>query len=103
MVKRRKEEDIAGILEFAGRTSEDPEFLEWLAQARGEKVRLIPVDPSNTKFSITACDRVLAQGDLRAAQHELPEFPGEDSKEICRRYLSQLESLVAECHEKFAP
>ncbi|MEA2776987.1 MAG: hypothetical protein QOF90_2393, partial [Acetobacteraceae bacterium] len=26
MVKRRKEEDIAGILEFDGRRAEDPEF-----------------------------------------------------------------------------
>src|ERR1700756_1164099 len=31
VVKRRKEEDIAGILEFEGRSSQDPEFLEWLA------------------------------------------------------------------------
>ena len=31
MVKRRKEEDIAGILEFDGRGAEDPEFQEWLA------------------------------------------------------------------------
>ena len=31
MVKRRKEVEIAGILEFDGRTSEDPEVVEWLA------------------------------------------------------------------------
>jgi hypothetical protein len=43
MVKRRKEEDIAGILEFDGRSSEDPEFQEWLAdhQSRnGGKIRV---------------------------------------------------------------
>ena len=43
MVKRRKEEEIAGILEFEGRTSEEPEFLEWLADHRtrnGGKVRV---------------------------------------------------------------
>ena len=27
MVKRRKEEEIVGVLEFAGRTSEDPEVM----------------------------------------------------------------------------
>lgn len=32
MVKRRKEDDPAGVLEFEGRTAEDPEFLEWLAE-----------------------------------------------------------------------
>ena len=32
MVKRRKQEDIAGVLEFEGRTSEDPEVIAWLAE-----------------------------------------------------------------------
>jgi hypothetical protein len=43
VVKRRKEEDIAGILEFAGRTSEDPEFQEWMADHKarnGGKIRV---------------------------------------------------------------
>lgn len=43
MVKRRKEEEIVGVLEFEGRTSEDPEFVEWLADHRarnGGKVRV---------------------------------------------------------------
>jgi hypothetical protein len=43
MVKRRKEEEIAGILEFEGRTSEDPAFLEWLADHKtrnGGKIRI---------------------------------------------------------------
>ncbi len=43
MVKRRKEEDPAGIIEFEGRTEEDPEVKEWLADHRsrnGGKVRL---------------------------------------------------------------
>jgi hypothetical protein len=43
MVKRRKEEDIAGVLEFEGRTSEDPEVLEWLADHKarnGGKIRV---------------------------------------------------------------
>lgn len=43
MVKRRKEEDIAGILEFEGRSSQDPEFQEWLADHKarnGGKIRV---------------------------------------------------------------
>jgi erythromycin esterase-like protein len=43
MVKRRKEDDIAGVLEFAGRTDKDPEFLEWMADHKarnGGKLRI---------------------------------------------------------------
>ena len=43
MVKRTKVEDIAGVLEFAGRTKEDPEFLQWLEEHRtrnGGKLRV---------------------------------------------------------------
>lgn len=43
MVKRRKQEEIAGILEFAGRTSEDPEFKDWMADHKsrnGGKLRV---------------------------------------------------------------
>jgi hypothetical protein len=37
MVKRRKQEDIAGVLEFEGRTSEDPEVIAWLAEHKARK------------------------------------------------------------------
>ncbi len=37
MVKRRKQEDIAGVLEFEGRTSEDPEIVAWLAEHKARK------------------------------------------------------------------
>ena len=37
MVKRRKQEDIAGVLEFEGRTSEDPEVMAWLAEHKARK------------------------------------------------------------------
>lgn len=43
MVKRRKEEEVVGVLEFEQRTSEDPEFVEWLADHRarnGGKIRV---------------------------------------------------------------
>ena len=37
MVRRTKHEEIAGILEFDGRTDQDPEFLSWLADHRDRK------------------------------------------------------------------
>ena len=37
MVKRVKEEDLAGALEFEGKTVEDPEFADWLAEHRARK------------------------------------------------------------------
>ena len=43
MVKRRREEEIAGVLEFEGRTGEDPELMEWLADHKarnGGKIRV---------------------------------------------------------------
>ncbi|WP_158745772.1 hypothetical protein [Acidisphaera sp. L21] len=43
MVRRHKQEEIAGVLEFAGRTSEDPEFVGWMADHRarnGGKIRV---------------------------------------------------------------
>ncbi len=43
MVKRRKEEQSAGVLEFKGRSSEDPEFIGWLAEhkaGKGGKIRV---------------------------------------------------------------
>ena len=43
MIKRRKEEDVAGILEFDGLSSDDPELLEWVADHKarnGGKIRI---------------------------------------------------------------
>ncbi|HEY8609792.1 MAG TPA: hypothetical protein VIL69_00710 [Roseomonas sp.] len=43
MVKRRKEEEIAGVLEFEGHTREDPQFKEWMEDHRsrnGGKIRV---------------------------------------------------------------
>jgi hypothetical protein len=37
MVKRVKQEDIAGVLEFEGRTAEDPEFKAWMEDHRAIK------------------------------------------------------------------
>ena len=43
MVKRRVEEQIAGVLEFEGRGPQDPEFIQWLAthkERNGGKIRV---------------------------------------------------------------
>lgn len=43
MVKRVKQEDMAGVLEFAGRSSNDAEFKEWMEDHKagnGGKVRV---------------------------------------------------------------
>ena len=43
MVKRRTDEDIAGVLEFEGLTREDPQLAGWLAEHRdrnGGKIRV---------------------------------------------------------------
>jgi hypothetical protein len=43
MVKRHREEEIVGVLEFEGRTSEDPEVMKWLAEHKagnGGKIRV---------------------------------------------------------------
>ena len=43
MVKRRRDEDIAGVLEFVGREGDDAEFLDWLAEHKarnGGKIRV---------------------------------------------------------------
>ena len=37
MVKRVKQEDMAGVLEFEGRTSDDPEFKAWMEDHRARK------------------------------------------------------------------
>ena len=43
MVKRRNEEEIVGVLEFEGRTGEDSEVMNWLAEHKarnGGKIRV---------------------------------------------------------------
>lgn len=48
MVKRRKQEDIAGVLEFAGRTSEDPVIVAWLAEHKARKGGKVRVSQGGT-------------------------------------------------------
>ena len=48
MVKRRKQEDIAGVLEFAGRTSDDPVIVAWLAEHKARKGGKVRVSQGGT-------------------------------------------------------
>ena len=48
MVKRRKQEKIAGVLEFEGRTSEDPEVVAWLAEHKARKGGKVRVSQGGT-------------------------------------------------------
>lgn len=52
MVKRRKQEDIAGVLEFEGRTSEDPEIMAWLAEHKARKGGKIRVSQGGTGMRV---------------------------------------------------
>jgi hypothetical protein len=53
MVKRRREEDIAGVLEFAGRAGDDPEFLDWLADHKARNGGKVGVSQGAKGYS---CD-----------------------------------------------
>ncbi|HQT79627.1 MAG TPA: hypothetical protein PLD10_21505 [Rhodopila sp.] len=48
MVKRRKEEEIVGVLEFEGRTMEDPEVMQWLAEHKAQNGGKIRVSRGST-------------------------------------------------------
>ena len=48
MVKRRKEEEIVGVLELEGRTSEDPEVMSWLAEHKAQNGGKIRVSRGST-------------------------------------------------------
>ena len=45
MVMRRKEEEIVGVLEFEGKTSEDPEVMEMAGRAQGAEWGEDPGEP----------------------------------------------------------
>ena len=80
-----------------------PKVLAFLEAGAVGQVRLEPIDPTNTVFSVKVDGEVLAKAHLKTSEHVLPEFQGRDSKDICREYLSELERLVSECQAKFKP
>ena len=64
MVKRRKEEEIVGVLEFEGRTSEDPEVMKWLAEHKAQNGGKIRVSRGSTGVRVAfskAADMALWQ------------------------------------------
>ena len=57
MVKRRKDVDVAGVLEFKGRSSDDPEFIAWLAEHKGAKGGKIRVAQGGTGVRVMFSDK----------------------------------------------
>ena len=69
MVKRRKQEDIAGVLEFEGRTSEDPEIVAWLAEHKARKGGKVRVSHGGTGVRVMFSEKAdLALWEARAEQ-----------------------------------
>lgn len=56
MVKRRKEEETAGVLEFKGMASEDPHFTDWLADHKTAKRGKIRVAQGGTGVRVMFSD-----------------------------------------------
>ncbi len=69
MVKRRKQEDIAGVLEFEGRTSEDPEVVAWLAEHKARKGGKVRVSQGGTGVRVMFSEKAdMALWEARAKQ-----------------------------------
>ena len=69
MVKRRKQEDIAGVLEFEGRTSEDPDVVAWLAEHKAKKGGKIRVSQGGTGVRVMFNEKAdMASWQARAEQ-----------------------------------
>lgn len=69
MVKRRKQEDVAGVLEFEGRTSEDPELVAWLAEHKARKGGKIRVSQGGTGARVMFSEKAdMASWQARAEQ-----------------------------------
>lgn len=80
-----------------------PKVMAYLQGGATGQVHLEPIDLSNTVFLIKQDNEILARAYLNSAEHELPEFRGRDSKDVCREYLNELEDLVNQCLVKFNP
>lgn len=79
-----------------------PEVEQALRPGTGTQIHIVPTDETNTEANLVAGNRILAKGRIEHVEHEVPEFAGSDSKDICRQYLQELEALVAECEARFA-
>ncbi|PCI52974.1 MAG: hypothetical protein COB36_14035 [Alphaproteobacteria bacterium] len=78
-----------------------PEGRRFLTEGALGDVRLEPFDDTNTIFTVKQGDTILGKARLKAAEHLLPEFGGQDLKNVCREYLTELEELVQKCLAKF--
>ena len=69
MAKRRREEEFVGVLEFEGRTSQDPEVMNWLAEHKAQNGGRIRLSRGSTGIRVAfskAADMALWQA--RSAQ-----------------------------------
>ena len=80
----------------------NPEVMKYLQSGHTELMQLEPLDASNTEFHLKVEGRIIAKAYLKDAEHELPEFQGQDAKDACKKYINELEGLVDECIEKFS-
>ena len=77
MTKRRKEEEIAGVLEFEGRSNEDPEFLEWMASHKATNGGKVRVSQGGKGVRVMcAKDADMALGKARSEQAARPKKAG---------------------------
>ena len=77
MTKRRKEEEIAGVLEFEGRSNEDPEFLEWMASHKATNGGKVRVSQGGTGVRVMfAKDADMALWKARSEQAARAKKPG---------------------------
>ena len=72
MVKRRKEEDIAGVLEFEGHTAQDPEFMDWVAEVHPD--RLMAAERALDHKIGNRVQRAYLRTDLLDQRRELAEL-----------------------------
>jgi hypothetical protein len=75
MVKRQKEEEMVGVLEFKGRTSQDPEVIKWLAEHKARNGGKIRVSRGSTGVRVAfskAAD--MAWWQARSEGNRLPRF-----------------------------
>ena len=78
-----------------------PEVMYYLKPENNHLVTLEPIDKTNTEFYIRVGGKIIAKGYLENAKHEIPTFKGQDAREVCKKYIEELEILVNECHSKF--
>lgn len=76
MVRRHKQEDVAGVLEFEGRTSEDSEIVAWLAEHKARKGGKIRISHGGTGVRVMFTEKAdMALWKARADQTQRIKKP----------------------------